>query len=90
MITHHPDTQTFDVTVEGHLCYLRYDKQGNILALTSTQVPAAVGGRGIAADLVKTALDYAGNHQLKIRPVCSYVVTYLKRHPEYQALVANI
>jgi predicted GNAT family acetyltransferase len=61
---------------------------GPVMALTSTQVPAAVGGRGIAAELVKAALDYAGAQQLKIQPVCSYVVTYLQRHPEYQTLVA--
>lgn len=88
MVTHHPETQSFDLTVDGQHCYVRYVMHGPVMALTSTQVPAAVGGRGIAAELVKAALDYASAQQLKIQPVCSYVVTYLQRHPEYQTLVA--
>ncbi|MFN5080484.1 MAG: hypothetical protein ACK5EV_07150 [Burkholderiales bacterium] len=40
MVIHHPETQSFDLTVDGQHCYVRYVMHGPVMALTSTQVPA--------------------------------------------------
>ncbi|HEX6016891.1 MAG TPA: N-acetyltransferase, partial [Burkholderiaceae bacterium] len=37
---------------------------------------------------VRAALDHARTNGLRVRPACSYVRTYLRRHPEAQDLVA--
>jgi predicted GNAT family acetyltransferase len=65
-----------------------YRRQGDVLLLTHTEVPPALEGRGIAAALVKAALDWARAEGLRVRPLCSYVVTYMRRHPETQDLLA--
>lgn len=39
-------------------------------------------GRGIAADLVKFALEYAKEHALKVKSTCSCVKVYMERHKE--------
>jgi predicted GNAT family acetyltransferase len=59
-----------------------------VLLLTHTEVPPALEGRGIAAALVKAALDWARAEGLRVRPLCSYVVAYMRRHPETQDLLA--
>jgi uncharacterized protein len=41
----------------------------------------------VAARLVKAALDWAREQQLRVRPSCSYVATYMRRHPETQDLL---
>ena len=39
-------------------------------------------------ELVRAALGHAAAHGLKVRPLCSYVQSYMRRHPETQALIA--
>ncbi|HEV2606551.1 MAG TPA: GNAT family N-acetyltransferase, partial [Xanthomonadaceae bacterium] len=51
--------QRFETTVDGLLCVIEYRIDGKTLALRHTEVPAALSGHGIAAALVKFALDSA-------------------------------
>ncbi|EMO57441.1 hypothetical protein LEP1GSC161_1886 [Leptospira santarosai str. CBC1416] len=57
--------------------------------MVSTYVPSELRGKGIAADLVRTALNKARSLNKKIIPSCSYVVTFLNRHPDYNDLVSE-
>ena len=54
-----------------------------------TGVPSAVGGRGIAAELVRVALAWAESQGYTVEPSCSYVEVYMRRHPETQKLLAR-
>ena len=40
------------------------------------------------AELVRAALAHAREQGLKVRPLCSYVQAYMRRHPEVQSLLA--
>lgn len=62
---------------------------GGVMRLTHTEVPPAIEGRGIAAALVRAALAHAEANGLKVEPWCSYVRTYLRRHPETRALLPD-
>jgi predicted GNAT family acetyltransferase len=64
----------------------RYDPAGR-LVLVHTEVPPALGGRGIAGLLAKTAFEFADEAHLRVIPECPFVQTYLARHPEYERLV---
>lgn len=88
-IIHNPAQQRFEITIEGLLCRADYELDGTVMAMTHTVVPTALEGRGIAAALVATALSWARAQGHTIRPVCSYVQAYLKRHPETQDLLAK-
>ncbi len=87
-VEHHPAQSRFQATVEGHLCLAEYELHGDVMRMTHTLVPPPVGGRGIAAELVRTALAHAQAHGLRVQPVCSYVRAYMQRHPETRALQA--
>lgn len=86
-ICHFPENFKFETVVDGHACYVRYCPCPEGIKITSTYVPQQVEGRGIAAALVKSALDYAACSGFKVVPLCSYVVAYIKRHPEYSHLL---
>ena len=43
----------------------------------------------VAAALVGAALAHARAQGLRIRPQCSYVQVYMRRHPETQDLLAT-
>jgi predicted GNAT family acetyltransferase len=78
-IEHNAAQQRFEYLEDGQLCVLDYHLQGNVMSITHTGVPSAVGGRGIAADLARTALDTARQNGWKVRPLCSYVDAYMRR-----------
>ena len=87
-IQHQPATRRFTTTVDGQVGYVEYSQEGDVLAIDHTIVPAAIGGRGIAGDLVKAALEHARSSGLRVRPSCSYADGYMKRHPEFDHLRA--
>lgn len=80
--------QRFEWSEDGMLCVLDYQLQNGVMALTHTGVPEAAAGRGIASDLTQCALDTAARQGLKVRALCSYAAAYIRRHPEYEHLLA--
>jgi uncharacterized protein len=88
-VVHNPEARRFEAWVDGLLSETSYEMQGTVMRMTHTEVPAALGGRGIAGHLVVAALDHARTHGLKIQPSCSYVAGYMQRHPETQDLLAG-
>jgi predicted GNAT family acetyltransferase len=86
-IDHLPDRGRFQTQVEGRLCVADYRLDGDVMAVTHTEVPPALQGRGIAAALVQALLDHAQANGLKVRPLCSYARAYMGRHPETASLL---
>jgi hypothetical protein len=87
-VEHRPEFGRFEAVVDGHLCVAAYRLAGNVLQLTHTEVHPSLEGRGIAADLIAAALAHARANALKVVPLCSYVQTYLQRHPQERDLLA--
>lgn len=82
-IRHDKGTCRFSVEVDGYTGYVDYKLADGGLDIRHTIVPKEIGGRGIASALVKAAYDYARAEGLKPVATCSYAVTWLERHPEY-------
>ncbi|PLC51238.1 GNAT family N-acetyltransferase [Pollutimonas subterranea] len=87
-IENNTSLQRFEWVEDGILSVLDYQLQDGVMIITHTGVPEAVGGRGIAADLTKYALDTVRGNGWLVRPQCSYAAAYIKRHPEYADLLA--
>jgi predicted GNAT family acetyltransferase len=85
-IQHNRGAQRFEVEVEGVQCVLDYQLADGGMAITHTVVPSAAGGRGVAGELVRTALDYARMKGWKVAPLCSYADAWMARHPDYADL----
>lgn len=81
------DRSRFTLEVEGTTSVLEFSVDGKVASFNSVRVPDAVGGRGIAGQLTRHALDWARSSDMKVRPVCPYVAKWIERHPEYQELV---
>ncbi len=87
-ITHEPAAQRFVALVEGQECVIDYRLSGTTMTITHTGVPASLGGRGIASELARFALEGAKAQGWKVVPACSYVSAWIEKHPEYQGLLA--
>jgi len=78
-IEHNVADKRFEWLEDGQLCVLDYELHDGVMIITHTGVPESVGGRGIAADLAKAALETARAQGWKVRPLCSYVDAYMRR-----------
>ena len=88
-VTHNPARTRFETSPDGQLATCDYRREGDVLVLHHTEVPPALNGRGVAADLVQAALDFARSQGLRVRPTCSYVASYMQRRPETQDLLES-
>ncbi|KMM73986.1 acetyltransferase [Xanthomonas sp. NCPPB 1128] len=87
-IAHDPQQRRFTLEVDGHRAELDYVLEQGRMVITHTGVPAPIGGRGLAAQLVTAALEHAQAQGWKVVPACSYAAVFVQRHPQYAALLA--
>ncbi len=72
---------------ESRESFLEYDlRDDGSMVVHRTFVPDADRGQGIASVLTRRAVEFAAHHQLQVVPLCSYVATWLERHPEFSHL----
>jgi len=85
-----PENHRFAVHFEGSTAVLDFKKVGEkVFDFRRTFVPPDLRGHGLAGKIVKTALGWAREQNVKIIPTCSYVKAYVDRHPDEQDLVAE-
>ncbi|HEY7112526.1 MAG TPA: GNAT family N-acetyltransferase [Thermoanaerobaculia bacterium] len=87
-IENHEAAHRFEARFPRGTAFLKYhyDPAGRI-HLDHTEVPVPLRHHGIAALLAEAALDFAKRRNLRVVPVCPYVIEYLDRHPERSLLV---
>lgn len=83
-LEHHPEKNRFEVHVEGLTAIAEYKLFPGGIAYTHTEVPKELGGKGIGSFIAKGVLDYAQEHNLHVKPYCSFIKAYIDKHPEYQ------
>lgn len=88
-VRHNPAAQRFEVNVDGLLCRADYRLHAGTMMLVHTEVPPHLEGQGIASALVKAAFQHARENGLDVLPVCSYVSSWVRRHPEVEGLLAG-
>lgn len=88
-ISHDAARQRFHVQLDGHEAELTYQLRNGVMVIDHTGVPAAIGGRGVAGQLVRTAFEYARAQGWRVRPACSYAGVWAARHPDYADLLAD-
>jgi uncharacterized protein len=87
-IVHDKDSGRFFCRIGEKECSAEYDMPDEkTMDIYRTFVDASLRGKGIAEQLMRTVLDHAKKHNLKIRPTCSYVVSYLRRYPELSEML---
>lgn len=86
-IENNQDAQRWEAHLDQHMAVAEYRRRGDTVFFIHTEVPRELEGRGVASTLVKTALDDARTQHLAVVPFCQFVAGYIRRHPDYKALV---
>lgn len=83
-VRHDAASQRYELDTEHGTAIAVYRQQGDRRVFVHTETPPQDEGKGIASRLVKAALDDSKASGFKIVPACSFVVSYVSRHPQYR------
>lgn len=78
----------FELSVNHSTAFMEYGDREGALALFHTEVPPQLEGQGVGTALVEKVLVEIEARHRQLIPLCPFVTSYLKRHPEWQRLVA--
>jgi predicted GNAT family acetyltransferase len=87
-VIHDKKQQKFYTLHEGKESYTLYrSADSSIMNFYRTYVPPEQRNRGLASKVVRAALQYAEENNLRVTPSCSYVEYFIMKHKEYQKLL---
>ena len=87
---HDTASHRFTLSVDGALAVLDYRViDGTTVEYHHTLVPREIRGRGVASRLVTYALRDALDNRLRVIPTCPFVAAFVRRHPEYAAVLGR-
>jgi len=82
------EEKQYEFHIDDYLAKIEYIKtKDDAIYLTHTEVPRALGGQGIATQLVEKVFKDIENKDLKLVPLCPFVIGYLNKNPEWGRLV---
>lgn len=80
----------FELDYANKIAIIEYRKlDDETLALTHTEVDSSLEGQGVGSYLVKSVLEYVDRNNGRIVPLCPFIATYIKRHPDWNRLVST-
>jgi uncharacterized protein len=88
VVIHNETARRFEATVDGLRSLITYRRFPDRIVFDHTEVSEPLRGKGLAAKLTRTALDFARANRLRVVPLCPYVSSFLRRYREYQDLVS--
>jgi predicted GNAT family acetyltransferase len=87
-IKNNESAHRFETRVDAHEAFVQYRySDGGDLVLSHTEVPPALGGKGLGGKLAAAALDYARSRRLRVVVTCPFITNYMNKHPEYRDLL---
>lgn len=87
-VVDNPERSRFELEEQGLVAFADYRLHGDRLVIPHVEAPPALRGTGAAGRLMTGMLDMIRERGLKVIPVCPYASAFIRRHPEYQDLVA--
>jgi uncharacterized protein len=82
-----PSARQFEAQVDGHKAVVEYALEPDCIRFTHTLVPPELAGQGIGGKLAEACLRSARARGLRVKPDCSFIAGYIKKHPEHQDLL---
>lgn len=90
-VTNEPDAERYAVYEGDELQgWIIYDQVGTTLRLLHAEVPPLMRNKGVGGDVVQAILDdLRASTTARVQPVCGFVVTWMRLHPEHADLTTR-
>lgn len=88
-VNHNQARRRFELAVDDQIVFTEYRLSPGTMTFYHTLTPPALRGRGLAAQVVQAALEFARAEGLKVVPLCWYVSGHINAHPEFRELLAR-
>lgn len=90
-VSRNEDGSRFEAHGGGQLLgFIDYEINDGVIDLPHTEVLPEFEGQGVGSKLVQQTLDMIRDQgELKVTPTCPFVDIWIKRHKDYQDLVAR-
>lgn len=79
----------FEFHIDEEIAKIDYAQAGSAIALTHTEIPHNLRGRGIGTELVESVLEYIDGQDMKVIPLCGFVAGYIQEHPQWKRIVVG-
>ena len=89
MVSDNPAMHRFEMTSGDAVAFVEYQRVGDQIILTHTEVPEAMSGQGVGSKLMAGVLDKIRSEGAKVVAQCEFVAAFMERHPGYQSLAAD-
>ena len=86
-VIHEEENERFVIYKDGKEVFVEYMPKEGELNLYHTHTDPELRGQGLAALVVRAALEYVKENNLKVVPTCSYVQSFISKNEEYKELV---
>ena len=78
----------YELQVDGYIAYANYRLDKGVINIDYVFAPPELRGSGAAGKLMAEIVKMAQERGVKIHPICGYAVAWLKKHDEFEGLVA--
>ena len=84
-VTDNQSASRYELTIDGQTAFANYHRTDDVLYIDYVESPPALRGTGATGQLMEGVMAHAKQKNLKVFPICSYAVSWLRKHPEYAA-----
>jgi uncharacterized protein len=85
------ESARYEVLLDGEsVGFAAYHHTADGVLLPHAEVRPELNGQGIGSELARGALDDIRRQGLRAVPLCPFIVDYVRKHPEYNDLVAAL
>lgn len=87
-VVDNPEMSRYEIRVDGRVAgFAQYRLHHDRITFFHTEVDPAFAGRGLGGQLARSALDGARSQGKVVVPLCPFIASYIRTHPEHLDLV---
>lgn len=85
----HTSRVIYVVLTDGSKAYVKYSVNDGVMTIEETYVPPQHRGKGLASKLMDYAVSLAERNKWRIKPYCSYAISYFLKNREKRILLVS-
>ena len=86
-LTKNDQVNHFELHIGEYQAFIAFKERPTKIWLIHTESDPQLAGQGVATAIIEKTLRYLKDHHYTLFPLCPLVYAYIKKHPEWKAIV---